>query len=366
MLEKKVKELSQELASYFPSLNKRKGVKMVELHATNTTKGSNFSGAFLVPHLLKNGVKVPYNKTFSVTQSPDSATISDNGKNVDFFSKFVRIGEPLRFRVDFDTEEGRLLYMALCLKSDVYCDEYKNLWEKSSESKFTLVIPDEVALSKLAKIKEKISIATTLYGYKYDDIISLIFFLRKSPFSEGTTYRSHADALSTLIGENLDGWVMQNISLFKRFHDDTDNPNRATEILFSKAIAYNLIQYSNGVFVYNNSDTLGASEEQSINFIQKTSDLASRIMIAVTQIESSIQQIPNTTEEFREFLQQSEDPEVINTAKEASKFDPEQVETVKKMYFEEGQTLQKIADAMGINIAKVSMIKREIEKLDKQ
>lgn len=275
------------LLSNFDWANKDK-TRVVEIACTRSSRGANLDSTYYInDYYAKTGEKVSF-------PQPRNISINYNSREASFSSLegarmiFIRVGEPKKIVIDFETEEGKFLWTALAMHPDINVDSERDASKKTNGgANFTLTIPDRVVLNNYAKIKEKLSILQTVWNYDYTDLTNLVFYLGKSTYLSHKKYMTDREMVNSLIGKDLNGWAVQQLGKVKEYHQMSDTPARAAAILFNKARSYEIVKYSKGYYMFNDTDALGGTEGSSIEHLVKNIAINEKVRTAVAEHEEN-------------------------------------------------------------------------------
>lgn len=264
----------------------KSGSKLVEVSCVGNSRGANLDNNFFISDYIdKEGFKKPMtlSRNIYIDFARQEASFEKlKGAQM----RFVRVGEPLKIVIDFDTYSGRFLWLSFALHPDISVDGEEDISAKNkSGTNFSLTIPDRIAHRENDTIREKLKILQTLWSYKYSDLTNLTFFLGKSSFLTPKNYMTDKQLMNKLIGVDLNGWAMQNIPKVKLYHQMSDNAERQATILFNKARSYELVIYRNGFFIFNDVETLGGNEENAIEYINKNKSVHEAMRVKVADYE---------------------------------------------------------------------------------
>jgi len=354
-------KIEKGIADSYSYWKDKKGLQSV--HVSSITEGGNFNTRFDCHHYIgKNEQKIIVNKTVDIDIKGNRASF--DSVISEYSVPYVRRGEPLIFQIDFDTDAGKLLWIALILSPEINVEGEKSFCNKSLLPRFELTIPSRVADGIYRVIKDKASIMQTVLSYDLQDLIHLVFFLGKSPFSSPSKYMSFSEIFGALIGSDLNGWIFSNISGVKKYHSKSDNPRRAIKILFRKGVVYDIVKEQDGIFISNEADTLGHNEETSLEFLLNNPSTADRLKLKVAQKETTLEPIGDSKEDIVNKIKNTGSEEKNNY--DLSEETKENKMSVIKTLVEQGNTQRQIAEMTKLSVSMVNHLWKDVESVEKK
>lgn len=331
------KEIIEYLKEEIPQLKSLKGKKVIEirLSKTSTSQSSNFLSMFRVDKVLSKGtwisVSETYNMNFALANMSSAENAHPTTENINRYN-------PLQITIDFDTDSGKFFFIGLLLRPEIDCGVFPKLVPPIPYL-FELAIPDLENSILEEKINAKNKAINNILNYSVNRLHDLIYFLRKSPFSNnGTNLMGKTQAIVALIGENFNGWAMGNLDAYNKFHEMSNTPEQALQLLFYKGIHFKFISLKNGIYVFNETDAMGSSEIHCLEYLNKNRPVVSMLAEKISMVENG------KMDNYVDILLSNPQEKRVSATVNLKEADEETRLAEIKILVEKGWTVKKIAE----------------------
>lgn len=242
----------------------KEGTQVVELAVKDGMESCRFSGTYpYKTHIDIYGGEVPAQTSFYLQPHPERVVLGDpiapkDKPQPQVFNRVIRRGEPHKFLVDFNTDEGKLMYFFLSRHPLVEVEGEKN--PNLQQHLFTLTVRSKRAQKNYEKLTANLQIANLIMIMNFEDVKNLIYFIKKTPFSSPGIHMTQTEMKVYLVGEHMDGAIWGYEKEFYKYYEATSNDERSTKVTIEKAKINKFITYSGGLYSNEGGQPLASDD----------------------------------------------------------------------------------------------------------